>query len=186
MRFAWLRDMVGESYTEEMDKKAAEKIGEGFVTKADFNAVNEAKKALEAQLKGRDRDMAELRKAAGDNAELNKRYQELQEKYQSDTESLSKKLNDSKKNSAIDMAILQAKGRNPKAIKALLDMDKIELKEDGTLTGLDLTALKKSDGYLFELEETVRTGTGTGGGRVESVDPSQMDYETYKKWRAQQ
>ncbi len=60
-----------------------------------------------------------------------------------------------KKDAAVDAAIIQAKGRNPKAIKALLDMNKISLKEDGTLEGLDLEGLRKSDGYLFDVEKTV-------------------------------
>ena len=46
----------------------------------------------------------------------------------------------------------------------MLDMEKITLKEDGTLDGLDLDALKKSDGYLFS-EETARiVGTGAQAG----------------------
>lgn len=64
-----------------------------------------------------------------------------------------------KRDNAIDMAILKANGKNPKAIKALLEMDKINLKEDGTLEGLDIDALKESDGYLFSTEETVIEGT---------------------------
>ena len=57
---------------------------------------------------------------------------------------------DSRKDSAVEMAILQAKGKNTKAIKALLDMEKITLKEDGVLDVLDLEELKKTDSYLFE------------------------------------
>ncbi|NLK37809.1 MAG: hypothetical protein GX299_06975 [Epulopiscium sp.] len=82
-----------------------------------------------------------------------------------------------KRDSALDMAILQAKGRNPKAIKALLDMEKIKLKEDGTLEGLDLEALKKSDAYLFDVEETHVQGTGfQSGGNEGRVDISKMSY----------
>lgn len=69
-----------------------------------------------------------------------------------------------KKDAAIDAAILQAKGRNPKAIKALLDVDKIKLKEDGSLEGLDLEGLKKSEGYLFNITETVQQGMGVASG----------------------
>lgn len=71
-----------------------------------------------------------------------------------------------KKDAAIDAAIMQAKGRNPKAIKALLDVDKISLKEDGTLEGLDLDRLKQSDGYLFDVEETVQRGPGVKDGNT--------------------
>ena len=73
-------------------------------------------------------------------------------------------LADVKKTAAVDMAIMQAKGRNPKVIKALLDMDKIKLKDDGTLEGFDIEGLKKSDGYLFDIETTTIEGTGHAGG----------------------
>lgn len=66
-----------------------------------------------------------------------------EKKYQDDISKL-------KRDNAIDLAILQANGRNPKAIKALLKMDEITLKEDGTLEGCNLDALKETDGYLFE------------------------------------
>ena len=189
MKFEWLKEIIGENYTEEVDKKVAAKIGENFVARADFNVTNEAKKALEAQLKDRDKDMTELKKAAGDNTELNKRYQELQDKYKTDMENLSKtltkKLNDAKKDSAIDMAIVKAKGINPKAIKALLDMDKITLKDDGTLEGLDLEAFKKAEGWMFETEEVTRTGTGYQRGETSrTVDTSKMNYSQLCEYMA--
>ena len=77
---------------------------------------------------------------------------------------MAKQLADTAKNSAVDMAILKAGGRNAKAVKALLDMEKVTLKEDGTLDGLDLDALKKSDGYLFSEETTRIIGTGAQAG----------------------
>lgn len=69
-----------------------------------------------------------------------------------------------KRDSAVSMAIMQAKGKNPKAIQALLDMENIKVKADGTLEGLDLEALKKSDGYLFDIETVTKEGTGLNGG----------------------
>lgn len=69
-----------------------------------------------------------------------------------------------KKDAAVDAAIMQAKGKNAKAIRALLDLDKVTLREDGTLDGLDLEALKKSDGYLFDTVQTVTRGNGVQSG----------------------
>lgn len=69
-----------------------------------------------------------------------------------------------KKDAAVDAAIMQAKGKNAKAIRALLDLDKVTLHEDGTLEGLDLEALKKSDGYLFDTVQTVPRGNGVQAG----------------------
>ncbi len=65
---------------------------------------------------------------------------------------------------ALDAAIHAAKGRNPKAIKALINREGLKLKDDGTLEGLDLEALKKSDAYLFEIETTRDEGQGASGG----------------------
>ena len=54
------------------------------------------------------------------------------------------------------MALTGAKGKNPKAIKALLDMDKIKLDEEG-LKGLEdqLASLKTNESYLFETETKI-------------------------------
>lgn len=66
-------------------------------------------------------------------------------------------------------AITAARGRNDKAIRALLDVDKLKASKDQTADiKAALEALKKDSGYLFESEETpppYAAGTGTGGGR---------------------
>ena len=149
MKHVWLKEILGESYTDEVDKKVADKLDELFVTKADFNTVNEKK-------------MEEGKKANnfGDNSQLQKQYDELKSKYKSETESLNKKIDEVVKNSAVDMAIYKAKGKNSKAIRALIDMEKVTVKEDGTIIGLDLESIKKTDGYLFDVETKQSVGTG--------------------------
>ncbi|MEA5082708.1 MAG: phage scaffolding protein [Lachnospiraceae bacterium] len=149
MKHEWLKEILGESYTDEADKKVAEKLGELFVSKADYNAANEKKMELEE----RANDLV-------DNGELQKKYDELKSKYKAETESLKKKVDDVVKNSAVDMAIYKAKGKNAKAIKALIDMEKVTVKEDGTIMGLDLESIKKTDGYLFDMETKQSVGTG--------------------------
>ncbi|MEA5060670.1 MAG: phage scaffolding protein [Candidatus Pelethousia sp.] len=69
-----------------------------------------------------------------------------------------------RRDSAIQLALVQAKARNPKAARALLDDSKIALNADGTLSGLDVEALKKSDPYLFEIEKKQDEGSGHEGG----------------------
>ncbi|EAE5404686.1 scaffolding protein, partial [Listeria monocytogenes] len=60
---------------------------------------------------------------------------------------------ETKKNSAIELALASAKAKNSKAVRALLDNDKLELTDEG-LKGLDeqLEALQESDAYLFAQE----------------------------------
>jgi len=161
----WLKELLEkENDSQELEKKIAEKLKQEYVAKVDYDGVVEAKKGLEGQIAQRDADIKALKEGAKDNKELQKEYEALQEKYKLDTEKLQKQYQNSRKNSAIDMEILKAKGKNTKAIKALLDMDKITLKDDGTLEGLDLDSLKKSDGYLFEIEQTHRQGIDSGVG----------------------
>lgn len=119
---------------------------------------------LKKQIAERDKDLAELKKAANDNADSAQKIADLQTKYKADTEALIQQLADQKRDAAIDAAIAAAKGRNSKAIKALLDPTKLKLKDDGTVEGLDLEALKKSDAYLFELESIKDEGGNPGAG----------------------
>lgn len=92
-----------------------------------------------------------------DVTKLNQQITDLQTKYNTDTAQI-------KLDAALNLALVQAKARNPKAARALLDTSKIKMKEDGTLDGLDLEGLKKSDPYLFEIESKEDEGPGHQGG----------------------
>lgn len=160
-----------------------ELFGEKTLTYEDFvNALNERKDVKLANLaEGRyvDKDKldAKVRELDMANASIKELTEKLQafdgvdvDKLKADVKSWEVKYNTDlaavKKDAAIDAAILQAKGRNPKAIKALLDMDKIKLKEDGSLEGLDLDGLKKSEGYLFDIAEMKQQGAGVASGNT--------------------
>lgn len=164
MKLEWLKELIGDGYTDEIDSKAAAKLGESYVSKADYDTLNTAKVDLDKQIKARDKDIEALKKSAGSNEDLQKQFDGLQEKYKTEKSGYDKKISDMAKSNAVDMAIMQAKGKNSKAIKALLDMDKINLKDDGSIDGLDLEGLKKSDGYLFDIETTVNKGNGFKSG----------------------
>ncbi len=59
---------------------------------------------------------------------------------------------------ALKDALAAAKARNPKAVKALLEMDKIKFSEDGnSLEGLDvqLETIKQENDYLFDIPAPV-------------------------------
>lgn len=82
--------------------------------------------------------------------ELNGKLTAKQKEY----DDLVKSCADKEKNTAINQAISNAKGKNAKAILALVDNDKITYK-DGKLEGLEdqLKELQKSDAYLFDAPE---------------------------------
>lgn len=159
MKYAWLKEILGDSYTEELDKKVDEKMTALYVAKQDYDTkagelstANTSINNLTAQLKAFDGvDVAKLKQDVTD----------WEAKYNADIATV-------KRDSAVDMAIMQAKGRNSKAIKALLDMDKIKLKDDGTLEGLDLDGLKETDAYLFDVETKKNIGGGFEPGEGQS------------------
>ena len=39
----WLKTVLGDAYTPEIDTAVSQEIGKGFVAKADFNAAKEAR-----------------------------------------------------------------------------------------------------------------------------------------------
>ena len=148
--------LVELGLSEEQATAVLKEIGNTHVTLARFNEVNEAKKQLEGDLKDRDKQLAELSKNNKDNTDLQSQIQLLQEANKLATENYDKELARIKLDSALDMALTGAKGKNPKAIKALLDMDKIKLDEEG-LKGLEdqLASLKTNESYLFETESKI-------------------------------
>ena len=69
-------------------------------------------------------------------------------------------LQNAKKIAAMEKAILEAGGKNAKAILALIDADEVTLNEKGELEGLDLEAVKVEAPYLFNEKEEKTKGTG--------------------------
>lgn len=136
--------------------------------KAEVKVVEEQNKELQQQLSDRNADIEELSKQAGDNSDLQAKYQELQDKYQAETEANTARFNEIKRDSAVELALTKAGARNIKAAKALLNLEEIKVTADG-IEGLDnqVTALAESDSYLFGTGES--TGQFANGGNPTST-----------------
>ena len=131
--------------------------------------LKKANESLQSQIAERDKDLKTLKKQAGDNEELSNQFKELQSKYKQDTDNLTKELQQTKLNSAVDSALGKAKVRNSKAAKALLNMDEVKLNDKGELEGLDeqISSLQKSDGYLFDQGNKEPYQPQGGGGNTD-------------------
>ena len=131
-----------------LSEEAADKVLKEHVPYDRFKQVNDDKKALEGQVTERDKAITDLntKVKAGEGAE--KSIANLQDQLKAkDAAVLS-----ARKDAAVQVALTQAKAKNAKAVKALLDADKLELQDDGSVKGLKeaLEGLQKSDAYLFE------------------------------------
>lgn len=71
-------------------------------------------------------------------------------------------LEETKRDSAIRLAIAKSGTLSEKALMGLLDKDKIKLDKDGNLTGLDeqIEAIKKEDSFLFKTAEPEKPNKG--------------------------
>lgn len=150
----WLKTILGDHYTEGIDKQISTEIGKGFVARADFNAKNDELKTANTTINSL-RDAAKKFEGA-DIDGLKNQLSALQTKYDTDIAAV-------RKASAIDIALANSKAKNGKAARALLDLDAVKLDGD-KLLGFDdqLEALKKSDPWLFEATDATAGQDGTG------------------------
>lgn len=107
---------------------------------------------LKAQLASRDKDLSKLQKDNKDNEELSAQLKTLQANYKTLQDTSAANLVKLQRDSAISAFLSDSKVKNTKAVKALLDDEKIVYK-DGELTGVkeQIESLQKTEAYLFDL-----------------------------------
>jgi hypothetical protein len=175
----WLKELLKKAGIEEGKLEGTiadinKELPKHFIPKDKYNEVAEAKKKLEADLAARDTQLEELKKAAGTSEELKAQIEQLQAENQKAAEEWQAKMAQMQLDFAIEKALAAAKAKNAKAVKALLDMEKVKL--DGEqLLGLDdqLKTLKESDAYLFGEPSRVGGGTNPPGG----TEPKTIDQQ---------
>lgn len=166
MALEWLKSILGDAYTEDVDKKVSGEIGKNFVARADFNAANEAKKTLEEQLNAAGETIAgfEAMDIDGIKAEA--------AKYKADAEAAKQEaaaqLEAAQFNALLEGAIRDSKGRNITAIKAMLDLDTLRTsknQKDDIKAALE--AVYAENAYLLEPDKAAvaaqpyASGTGS-------------------------
>lgn len=172
--------------TEEQVKSVGTLIDGQFVPKGTFNEINEENKTLKASVAERDKQLDELKKASGDNADLQAQITELQRINNEQQKAHDAEMKQLKFDNAVDAALTAAGAKNSKALKALLDLGKISLDDNGKLLGFNeqIKNLQKSDGYLFAEKTNEQQQNFTGfqpgaSGEVKpgaNVKPSEMTY----------
>lgn len=165
-------------------KMKEEKIYTTSLENADerYTKLKGQKADLDEQIKAANTTITELKKNNKDNEALQQTIQD----HEATIENLKKESAQKDFNYALDSALKDNKCKNAKALKALLDLDNIKFNE-GKLEGLEgqLTALKESDGYLFDTSNPAPGNTGGAGnhprvgggaGAVTKADLMKMPY----------
>lgn len=176
LKMEWLKELLKGAGIEEgkldgLVSDIGKELAKHFIPKDKFNEVAEAKKKLEVDIQERDKQLEQLKNAAGASEELKKQIEELQEANKKAAEEWQAKFAKMQLDFAIEKALTAAKAKNIKAVKALLDMEKVKLDGD-KLLGLDdqLEAIKESDPYLFG-DTKVGGGTNPAGAGNPEVNP---------------
>lgn len=158
-----------------MNIKKEKLVSLGLSDELADKVVDELKTAEKAELKGNGTSITQYEEQI---AQLKQQISDNQAEYEANIAKI-------KLDNAIDNAITKSGARNNKAVRSLLDENKLELGEDGSVKGLEeaIEALVKSDGYLFTPKDTKTTLKGatphtsnTDTVKEAKIDPKKMTY----------
>nr|DAS73565.1 MAG TPA: minor structural protein [Caudoviricetes sp.] len=177
---------IDEELASKCEKASSEEL-KNYVPYERFKELVDEKNKLKTDIADRDKQFETLKNSSGDVEAMKEQIATLQAENKSKDEAHAAEIRQMKINSALESALIGSKAKNLTAVKSLIkDLDKAEFQDDGSIKGLEeqITALKKSDSYLFE--EAVATkpsfkGFQPGVAKKETttgkVDMSRMTYE---------
>lgn len=174
---------ISEELAAKAEKASLEEL-KGYVEKSKHDEVLEENKTLKASVSDRDKQLETLKASAGDNEELKKQIETMKQQNADQEKTHKAELAQLRLDNAMDAALAAAGAKNGKAVKALLDVSKVKLGEDGKLVGWDeqIKAIQKSDSYLFNAKQQNNFRGFQPGASGDSkpgtiVDMSKMTYE---------
>lgn len=187
----WLKNILGDGYTDEVDAKVSAEIGKNFVSKADFNQVNAAKKKAEDDVKTRDQQLETLKKSTGDTAALQEQITTLQNQNAEAKKTYEAELARVRLDGAVEAALTAAGAKNNTAVKALLAdfLKDAKLDDSGAVKGLaaEIDTLAKADATAFLFNTTDGNAQqfkgmqpGAAGGKTPPAtgkEPKDMNYD---------
>ena len=136
-----------------------------YVEKTKLDDANGTIEHYKKELEVRDKQLETLEGGVEGDENLKKEIEKLKKENKEAAEGYEAKLREKDFNYALDRALVDAKAKNARAVKPLLNLENIKLDGD-EIIGLkeQLDKVKESDSYLFEPEgEGGEGGTGTIG-----------------------
>ena len=156
------------------------------------NLANE-KEQLNQQIDDRDTKLAELSNNAGNAEQLKEQINALKEANEQAKEAHKQEIRKQTYDYELEKALLNAKARNPVAVKALLNQEAITLDDEKGLIGVSeqLENLKSEEGYLFEPDTndgdyTPPTTNHLPGQQKKSNQPKDVDPYEQGRLKAQE
>lgn len=167
---------------------------DGMVPRSRLNEVIAERDAARDEKSAVLKQMDDLKKATGDTDAMKAQIEQLQNAAKDAQKAHESELKRMKVDNAVDMALINAKALNSKAVKALLnDLDKAELMKDGTVKGLaeQIAALQTAEDskFLFGSAKPNMKGAEAGESGNEDgdhrVDVTKMTYSEMLAYKAE-
>ena len=145
------------------DKKADfdKAVTENYKTVAEVNKLRESRDSYKSQL---DTATTTLKEFEGvDVKELQGKITKLNEQLDTQKKDFEKQIAENEFNSDVDSALVRAKAKNAKAVKALLDLDALrESKNRKDDIDAAIGKTKEENGYMFDSDEPLDNGKIVG------------------------
>jgi hypothetical protein len=147
----------------------------GYIPKTRFDEVNETKKDLEQQIRDRDKQLKDLQDKVKGNEELEKTIKDLQESNKKAVDDYEAKIRNMALDNAIKLALKENKAKYEDLLVSKFDRSKLNIKEDGTVEGLEEQIKSLKEGYKDLFEQPLsgptpnNTGDNPGGGELQQV-----------------
>lgn len=174
-------NLIALGLTEEQTKKVLDAVKD-YVPKTQLAEAEQERDSLKNTVSERDKQLETLKASSGDNAALQQQIADLQKANTEQQAAHEAEIAQLKLDNAVESALLTAGAKNSKAVRALLDTEKLRLEKDGTVTGLSeqMKALQKSDAYLFAEKSKPQPFRGFQPGASDDetphIDTSNMTY----------
>lgn len=161
---------------EEIDKILDENSSDIGKAKADYDTLKQQLDAQIQQIADRDKQLEELKKTAGDSAELQKQITDLQAENSTVKQKHEADMKELKLATAIKLAVGEA-AQDADLVTGLFDRSKLILADDGKITGLDeqLKSIKESKPFLFKGSDSKPAGFRPLGAGPQGQKPNNED-----------
>lgn len=181
-------DLLELGLTEEQAKSVFALHGKALNdTKSALETITQERDSLKDQMQNVEAQIETLKADATASAEQKEAYAKLQAEYDKSKAEAAAELAQANKIHAINLALRDTNAYNPDKLMKFIDIDAIELDDDGKPKMDDvINGLKESDPYLFQADESTNAGpsivpNGNPQASSSEVDPFQAIIDGYGK-----
>ena len=168
--------LTKEQIDQIMQENGADIEGAKAALNTQITELKQERDGLKTQVSERDTQLEGLKKNAGKVEDLEKQISDLQEANKASDAAHKAELKQLRIDNAVDRALSAAGAKNAKAVRALLNLEKAELADDGTVKGLSdqITALQKAEDSSFLFQ----TQTAAKPPKIKGAQPGQSSYDS--------